>query len=65
MTDLPTIERALALQPGDVLVATLPRDVTPDQLDRIKVALNDEFDDIHVIVVVGIDIRAYRPMEAP
>lgn len=62
--DLPPVERlqAVKLEPGDTLVATVPREanITPDQVDEIKAALEAEFPGVEVLVVVGVQLTVGR-----
>jgi hypothetical protein len=62
---LPDIERlqALALQPGDVLVATVPADLDAQQLRQVCDDLERKLPGQQVLVVTSdIDLAAYRPV---
>lgn len=64
MTALPDIERlqALQLQPGDVLVATVPANITPAELEQVAKDLQHRLPGQQVLVITtGIDLAAYRP----
>ena len=65
MTDLPDIERlqALDLQPGDVLVATVPADITAMNLQLIVEDLERKLPGQQILVVTNeVDVAAYRPV---
>ncbi len=69
MSDQPTIEpvieriQALELQPGDVLVVTLPEVATFEAIDHAREYLERRFPSQQILVTTrGVDVAAYRPV---
>lgn len=62
--DLPPIERlqVVALQPGDHLVATVPRGSSTDQMTNLAETLKARFPDNQVLIVTGFELTAMRPV---
>jgi predicted dinucleotide-binding enzyme len=64
VTNLPEVQRlqAVAVQPGDVIVATVPAATAPETAERVENVLLALFPDNKVLVLTdNVDLGVYRP----
>lgn len=64
--DLPPIERlqAVTIEPGDIIIATVPVDTDDQELEQISARLGQLFLGHKVVVITdGISLEVQRPEE--
>lgn len=58
MSDLPPVERlqAVTVEPGDTIIATVPRETMLEHTDRVLDHLQEKFPNNQILILAGIEL---------